>query len=66
MVNESVYKKAVPACGLPASTLKKKGKITTCTSTAVGVWTSLPWSGYLGTDPQRLQEDAELPQPPPS
>lgn len=52
MVNESVYKEAVPACGLPASILKKKGKTTICTSTALGAWTSLPWSGHLGTDPQ--------------
>lgn len=31
---------------------KKKGKTTICTSTALGGWTSLPCSGYLGTDPQ--------------
>lgn len=60
MVNESVYKEAVPACGLPASILKKKGKTTICTSTALGAWTSLPWSGHLGTDPQHAWGDAGL------
>lgn len=49
-----MYKEAVPACGLPVSALKKKKrKITTpCISTASGARTSLPWPGYMGTEPQ--------------